>query len=85
MAAPVVGALEEGVGTLAEDAVGGQFVGEVGTLGHAVARQLERDAEAVAALELVRRTVGALDAAPVRLRRQRRPSGETLAHHLPFR
>ena len=57
---------------LAENAIGGWFVGKVGAFGHTVAREMEWNAVAIAALEFRGRTVGALSSAP-----KYRPSRET--------
>ena len=78
----VVGALVEAVETLAEGAVGGQFVGEVGALGHTVACELERNAKTAAAFKLARRAVGAGARTTAGIARHHRSTRETLALHL---
>ena len=75
-------ALEEPRQAFTENAIGGQFVGKVGAFGHTVAREMEWNAVAIAALEFRGRTVGALSSATARIRPKYRPSGETFTRNL---
>ena len=75
-------ALEEPRQAFAENAIGGQFVGKVGAFGHTVAREMEWNAVAIAALEFSGRTVGALSSATARIRPKYRPSRETFTRNL---